>query len=471
VRQGAILSTFVAAWAPVQSISSCKKNWVFMAAIEPIPAPTSLPLDDTIGRSALRKASLRLIPLIALGYGTAYMDRVNVSFASLQMNRDLHFSASMYGFGAGLFFLSYAACEVPSNLMLFRFGARRWLARIMFTWGLLAMGMMFVKTPTQFYIMRFLLGMAEAGFFPGVVFYLMQWFPAEMRARTLSRFYISLPLSSAVMGALAGALLNLQGKLGLAGWQWLFVVEGIPPIVLSAVFLVKLPDNPANARWLTEEERTWLQNQLKKDTDSHVHDAGVARALLDPRVWLIGMLHFCLIATAYAYTFSAPAILLKVTGLSITKVGFITAGMGLLGALCMLGGAAHADRTKEHYWHIAIPCVLMAGSYLVVGLATTPSVVFIAILFAVVSYYLLQGSAWTIPFSFLKGKSAAAGIAAVGSIAIVGGFVGPYWMGLVKDHTGSYQPGLLSLTVPCLTGAVIILVLRRIAQRPKHPAK
>src|SRR5271165_259930 len=212
---------------------------------------TAAPSAQSIGRSAMRKATWRLIPLIALGYGTAYMDRVNISFASLQMNRDLHFSASIYGFGAGLFFLSYAACEVPSNLLLVRFGARRWIARIMFTWGLLAIGMMFVKTPVQFYGMRFLLGMAEAGFFPGVVFYLMQWFPAEMRARTMSRFYVSLPLSSAVMGALAGALLNLQGKLGLAGWQWLFLVEGIPPVVLGVVFLIFRPDNPAKAKWLT----------------------------------------------------------------------------------------------------------------------------------------------------------------------------------------------------------------------------
>ena len=178
-----------------------------------------LPIDDAVGRSALRKASWRLIPLIAIGYGIAFMDRVNISFAALQMNRDLHFSASIYGFGAGLFFVSYAACEIPSNLLLYRFGARRWLARVMFTWGLLAMGMMFIKTPTQFYVMRFLLGMAEAGFFPGVIFYLSQWFPVHMRARAVSRFYISLPLASVVMGAVAGFLLGLQGNAGLAGWQ------------------------------------------------------------------------------------------------------------------------------------------------------------------------------------------------------------------------------------------------------------
>src|SRR5271156_3061538 len=234
-----------------------------MSVTEPLlPARASLPMDDAVGRVALRKAGWRLIPLLAIGYGVAHIDRVNISFASLQMNRDLHFSASVYGFGAGLFFISYAACEIPSNLLLYRFGARRWLARIMLTWGLLAMGMMFVKTPLQFYMMRFLLGMAEAGFFPGVVFYLSQWFPTHMRARAISRFYVSLPVSSVVMGIVAGALLDLQGKAGLAGWQWLFLIEGLPPVLLGIIFLFYLPGGPAQAKWLTEDEREWIIDHL-----------------------------------------------------------------------------------------------------------------------------------------------------------------------------------------------------------------
>ena len=216
---------------------------------------------DETGRRALRKASLRLVPLIGVGYGAAYMDRVNISFASISMNRDLHLSATMYGFGAGLFFLSYAIFEIPSNLLLVKFGARRWLARIMLTWGLLAMGMMLVKTPLEFYTMRFLLGVAEAGFFPGVVYYLTEWFPPEYRARTISRFYIALPLSSTVMGSLAGWLLGLNGRLGLRGWQWLFLLEGMPPLLLAAVFRFGLPDTPAEAKWLTPEERTWLEQR------------------------------------------------------------------------------------------------------------------------------------------------------------------------------------------------------------------
>ncbi len=406
-----------------------------------------------------------MIPLIAIGYGAAYIDRANISFAAVQMNRDLHFSASIYGFGAGLFFLSYAVCEVPSNLMLFRFGARRWLARIMITWGLLAIGMMFVKTPVQFYAMRFLLGMAEAGFFPGVIFYLMQWFPAERRARTVSRFYVSLPISSAVMGALAGALLSLQGRLGLAGWQWLFLVEGVPPILLGVVIFFMLPDSPAKASWLTGEERGWLENQLRGDTDSHVHDANVPRALRDPRVWLMGLMHLSLLVMSYAFIFSAPVILMGLTGLNITNVGFLTSAMGIAGAVVMLVGASHADRKGEHYWHIAIPCLLMTAAYVVAGTVSANGVVLVALIFAMMCFYFMQGSAWTIPFSFLKGKSAAAGIAAVGSIGIVGGFIGPYWMGLMRDFTGDYRKGLLSLALPCAVAAGLILIVRRKAMR------
>src|SRR6201996_381969 len=236
-----------------------------------------LPLDHAVGRAALRKASLRLIPLLFLGYCIAYMDRVNISFASLQMNRDLHFSASTYALGAGLFFVSYAACEIPSNLLLYRVGARRWFARILLTWGLLAMGMMFVKTPVQFYVMRFLLGMAEAGFFPGVIFYLSQWFPMHMRARAISRFYISFPISSVLMGAIAGFLLDLQGKAGLAGWQWLFLIEGLPAVALSMVFLFFLPAGPAVARWVTEEQRAWILHPNTHPSPADGHSMKISR--------------------------------------------------------------------------------------------------------------------------------------------------------------------------------------------------
>src|SRR3984957_7263264 len=268
-------------------------------------------LDDAaLEKSAYRKASLRILPLIALGYGAAYIDRVNISFASMQMNRDLNFSATIYGFGAGLFFLSYAACEVPSNLLLYRFGARRWLARIMVTWGIVAMAMVFVRTPTEFYVGRFALGVAEAGFFPGVIFYVAQWFPIELRARSISRFYVAWPLSIVLMGVLAGALMGLDGHLGLKGWQWLFAVEGLPAVILGIVFFFVLPDSPATARWLTDAERNavLVRQQNRARQRSPTEHETIGPALRDARVWLLGIFNFCMLSSAYAYSFSAPTI-------------------------------------------------------------------------------------------------------------------------------------------------------------------
>jgi MFS transporter, ACS family, tartrate transporter len=426
---------------------------------------------DTIGASALRKASVRLTPLIAIAYGVAYTDRVNISFAALQMNRDLHFSASSYGLGAGLFFLSYAACEIPSNLLLYRFGARRWIARIMFTWGFLAMGMMFVKTPREFYVVRFLLGMAEAGFFPGVVFYLSQWFPANVRARTVSRFYVALPLSSVFMGGLAGALLNLQGRMGLAGWQWLFLAEGLPAVLLSVVFLAYLPNTPSEAKWLSAEERDWLIERLRADNVSigrsngestgELHGEGALRAILNPRVWQLGLYLLCIYIGFYAFSFSAPVLIQQVTGFSNTKVGFAIAVMGMLGALGLVLNGMHSDRAGERYWHILVPCLLIAAAFVVGGLTVAPLLAIPAYSIVFVAFNATAGPSWAIASSFLTGKSAAAGIATANTIAIVGGFLGPYWMGLAKDFTGNYQSGLLTLAVPAIVGGGIVLVMRR----------
>jgi ACS family tartrate transporter-like MFS transporter len=422
--------------------------------------PEPLAIHDAVGRAALRKASWRLIPLIALGYGVAYMDRVNISFASLQMNRDLHFSASTYAFGAGLFFVSYAACEIPSNLLLYRVGARRWFARIMFTWGLLAMGMMFVKTPLQFYIMRFLLGMAEAGFFPGVIYYLSQWFPLHLRARAVSRFYISLPLGSVVMGAIAGALLDLQGKAGLAGWQWLFLVEGLPAVLLSIVFLVFLPEGPEHAKWLTADERQWILDHLTTSGVIDGHSGRVSRALRDPRVWQISVVFLCMLGTSYAYIFSAPAILKVITGFNNRDLGFLIATMSLLGAPAMILNAMHSDYQQERYFHVAIPFALMATGYLIGGLSVVPWLAVPALAMASLSYFSLQGPLLALATSFLHGRSAAAGIAIMNTIGILGGFVGPLVMGRARDLTGSYQPGLLMLVIPTLVSATMVLLMR-----------
>jgi ACS family tartrate transporter-like MFS transporter len=414
-----------------------------------------------IGKSAQRKASLRLIPLIGIGYGLAYIDRLNLSFASLQMNRDLHFSASVYGFGAGMFFIGYALCEVPSNLLMLRFGARRWLARIMFTWGLLAAATMFVRTPWQFNTLRFLLGMAEAGFFPGVVYYLTLWFPARMRARAVTRFYIALPLSSVVMGSLAGWLLGLGGRLGMAGWQWLFLLEGLPAVLFSFVILKLLPDNPASARWLNRDEQAWLEDQLKTDGEqAHLgHEAGVMQALISPKVWMIGAYFFCCLTTSYGYGFSAPAILQGATGWSVANVGYLVACFGFAGAAAMLLNGAHSDRTGERALHCIVPCTIMAVGFVVASYARMPWLLVASLATSFIAFQSMQGPAVSLPTQFLAGRAAAAGIAAMNTITMFSGFVGPAWMGWMKDATGSYQAGLRGLALPSLAAAAVMFAL------------
>jgi len=441
---------------------------------EPLVSP-----DVIIGASAMRKATRHLIPLIALGYGAAYMDRVNISFASLQMNRDLHFSATTYGFGAGLFFLSYAACEIPSNLLLYRFGARRWLSRIMVTWGILAMAMLFVRTPWQFYTARFLLGISEAGFFPGVIFYLMQWFPQELRARAISRFYISLPLSSVFMGLIAGALLNLDGHFGLRGWQWLFLIEGIPAVLLGIVFLLYLPDGPDQASWLTEDERTWITHHIRNDPALLGHrDHSLSTALLDPRVWQLGIFMLLMLASSYAYTFVAPDIIQRATHLSTTMVGYIIAILSLLGAAAMLLNAIYSDRVQRRtpdsnyprYMHIIPWAFLISVGFFACGLSTNPISVVAAIGTIIIAYNAMQGPLWALPGSFFQGRSAAAGIATMNMIGMIGGFLGPYFVGFAKDLTGNYQRGLLLMSIPMLIGAAIMFYLRRDTRR-RHQAQ
>lgn len=422
-----------------------------------------------LGRLAQRKAALRLLPVIGVGYGLAYMDRINISFASLRMNSDLHFSAAVYGFGAGLFFVGYALCEVPSNLMMLRFGARRWLARIMFTWGLLATAMLLVRTPGQFYAVRLLLGIAEAGFFPGVIYYLTLWFPASMRARAVSRFYIALPLSSVAMGSLAGWLMGLEGKLGLAGWQWLFLVEGLPAVLFSGVIWRMLPDEPSTATWLTPEEKEWLQKQLEADgARAHLgHGAGVWPALLSTKVWMIGLFFFSALTCSYAYGFSAPAILQGTTGWSVARVGYLVACFGVAGAVAMLLNAAHSDRSGERRMHCILPCLVMAAGYLVASLPGPGWLTVTALGITFAAFMALQGPALSLPTQFLAGRAAAAGIAAMNTITMFSGFAGPYWMGVMKDATGSYQVGLRGLILPSLMAATMMYALTRSLTRSK----
>jgi MFS transporter, ACS family, tartrate transporter len=398
--------------------------------------------------------------LLALGYGIAIMDRVNISFAEATMSRDLHFSHTIYGFGAGLFFISYAACEIPSNLLLYRFGARRWLARIMISWGLIAMAMVLVRKPWEFYTARFFLGAAEAGFFPGVIFYLMQWFPNRLRARSVSRFYVAAPLSSVFMGSIAGALLNQQGRLSLAGWQWLFLVQALPAVVLGLVFLFYLPDGPANAKWFTEPERASILAGLEHDPAGHPGTHAILPALRDSRVWLLGSFMFCMLVTSYAWLFFAPTLVKTATGFDATHVGYVIAVLNLFGAAAMVLNGAHSDRRRAPFAHVIPGCLLMAFGFLGASLLTNPVAAVTALLMIVVGQFSMQGPLWVIATAFFSGRSAAAAIAAMNTIGILGGFVGPYWMGFAKDLTGNDRRGLLFMSIPMLVAAGIMFYLR-----------
>ncbi len=415
----------------------------------------------------MRKVTWRLIPLIALGYGAAYMDRVNIGFAQLQMNADLHFSNTVYGAGAGIFFLSYAACEIPSNMLLYRVGARRWLARIMLTWGLLAMAMLLVRTPWQFYGMRFLLGMAEAGFFPGILYYLTLWFPSDLRARTISRFYVALPLSATFMGAIAGLLFRLDGHWGLRGWQWLFLVEGMPAIVLSAAFWRLLPERPRDARWLSEEESGWIDARLAEEAvdRGEGHATGLSSALRDPRVWLFGLTNLLMLGVNYGSTFVLPDMVRGLTGFPVSVVGYILSGMGLLGAAGMIGNAWLSDRSGRPYRHMLVPTLLETVCLCLVAMAGNPWLAVPLLAGMYLSHNAIQGPLLALPSTFLKGEGAAAGLATINMIGILGGLIFPPLMGWLRDHSGDYRSGFLMLSVTMAASGCVVWVLGSMARR------
>jgi ACS family tartrate transporter-like MFS transporter len=422
--------------------------------------------DHDLERSTLRALSLRLLPLILLGYLVSYMDRVNIGFAAPTMNTQLGFTASVYGFGGGLFFISYALLEIPSNLALARVGARRWLARIMITWGVVAMSMALVRTPWQFYLVRFLLGAAEAGFFPGVIYYLSLWFPQTWRGRAISRFYIAAPLASVVMGAVAGSLLGLDGRLGLHGWQWLLIAEGAPAVILAALFLRFLPDRPADAAWLKPEQRAWLEARLAADNAAvAAPDHGQLRALFRPAVIALVAVNFLYLGPYYAFTLSGPTILKEATGLSATQVGYLVAAGGVTGALGMAFTGWSSDRRRERYLHLAIPLVLAAAGFAAIAFVAAPGVVMAAYLAMMACYFGISAAFWLAPGEIVHPRAVAVTVAAINGLGQVGSFLFPWLWGLAKDATGGFHLGLSLLPVAFLLAAAVVMGLRHAQRR------
>lgn len=424
---------------------------------------TNMIASETLGRSAMNKAFWRILPLILIAYLFAYMDRVNVSFAATAMNEDLKFSATIYGLGGGLFFLGYALFEIPSNLMLVRFGARKWIARIMISWGLLSAAMMFVQTPMQFYALRFLLGVAEAGFYPGVIFYFSGWFPPCHRSRAVSRFFIASPLASVAMGGMSGWLLALDGTGGLHGWQWLFLAQGLPTVLFGLVVLRYLPDTPATAAWLTADEKEWIHTALAREQARIGAPTrhNVLGAFRNPRVLLLGAIGFLLIAVITTVILNAPLILHDATTLDTKSIGYLVALGGLLGAAALLVLGNHADRNGDR-WGAAFWCgILLAGAVLVMGLSSSPRLVCVAYLaFATVCFAIpmLTSSGWA---EALHVRELAVGAAAINTLSQIGAFIAPYAWGASKDATGSFQPALVAFSLVALLMSALILLLRQ----------
>ncbi|OLC46062.1 MAG: hypothetical protein AUH43_14805 [Acidobacteria bacterium 13_1_40CM_65_14] len=406
------------------------------------------------------KARRRLIPFLFLLYIVAYLDRINVGFAALQMNQALGFSATVYSFGAGIFFLSYGLFEVPSNVILARVGARRWIARIMISWGLVSSAMMFVRGPAGFYALRFLLGAAEAGFFPGIIFYLTRWFPACDRARSIAAFMTAVLIAGVVGSPISGALLSLHG-LGLAGWQWLFLLEGIPAVVLGFVVLRSLPERPEDARWLSAAEKAALAARLEDEAQTMKAEARTTgEALTSGRIWLLAIVYFTIPVTLYGIGFWLPQMIKAASGASNFTVGVLSAIPYAAGAVAMVIAGRHSDRTGERRWHIAIAAVVSA-----IGLALSTQAIGVTSSIASLSVAMLglasmMGPFWALATSTVRGVGAAASIALINSVGNTGGFVGPYLLGAISDATHSFAIGLLAIAAMLVAGASLVLTVR-----------
>jgi ACS family tartrate transporter-like MFS transporter len=413
----------------------------------------------------LRKVTLRLIPFLFLLYIVAWLDRVNVGFAGLQMNSDLGFSSVAFGFGSGVFFLGYCLFEVPSNLILHRVGARRWISRIMISWGAISTAMMFVRTAPTFYVLRFLLGAAEAGFFPGVVYYLSHWYPEGQRARAIAAFMTAVPVSGVVGGPLSGALLNLNGLFGLAGWQWLFLVEGIPAILLGIVVLVYLTDRPEIAAWLNSAEKNWLVSTLAAERTSR-HGAppvDIFAALTNPTIWHLGIIFLCAAIGFYGYSFWAPLVVKSLTGSSDLGIGVILGAISAVTIVCMIVNSAHSDRTDERPLHVAVPLLISGTGFFGCAVLREPTLALLFLALIPIGHCAAYGPFWSMPSRFLTGAPAAAGIALVVTIANVGGLVGPTIIGAMKDRFGTHAPAFMLLGGCAMVGALLAMGLRQVA--------
>ena len=415
---------------------------------------------DTPEVRTLARVKRRLLPLLFLMYVTELLTRGNVGLAALQMRSDLGFSATVFGFGAGVFLFGYSPFAVPSNLIVARVGARRWIPVVLIGSGVFGSAMMLVRSPLSFYAMRFLLGVAEAGFFPAVIYYLGGWMPAEQRARVTALFMTAIPVSGVVSGALAAPLLALDGQLGLAGWQWLFLIDGLPAVVLGVLAYSLLTDEPAQAQWLLPEERAWLVERLKMERAAPVDGhSGGREALADPALYWLGLLNFLVMASAYAKGVWSPQMIKAASHLGDSQVSLLTSLIAGASVIAMLANGAHSDLRQERRLHIAVPAMLMAlGWFLCAGTDSGALTVF-ALTVVAVGMNSQYGPFWTLPAARLSGRARAAGIAVTGALGTAGGFVGLFLVGWIRDLTGAYRLAFVMLGL--MACAAALLAIRR----------
>ena len=405
----------------------------------------------------LNRAAWRLIPFMSLMYVVSFLDRVNISFAALQMNRDLGFSPQVYGFASGIFFFGYFLFEVPSNLALQKVGARLWMCRICVTWGFLSMLTAFCREPVSFCIVRFLLGAAEAGLYPGMVLYMTYWFPASTRARFIALFLGGMPLAAVIGSPISSWLLELHGH-GLNGWQWMLILEGIPSLICGVATLWMLPDGPAKAKWLSGEEKQIITERLAAEPPGALH--GLKEMLLDKRIWILMIPDFSIVFTLYALNFWLP-LMVHGMGFSVRQTGFIVALPYLLAIIAMVALGWSSDRSGSRAGHVAFGCFVASAGMLIAMLSENPVAVIAALCLATSGIYAALAVFWTLPSSLLRGTAAAAGLALLNSFSNLGGFFGPTLMGWIKQQTGAYSLGLAFLAAMLVFGGVSVIMIGR----------
>jgi ACS family tartrate transporter-like MFS transporter len=414
------------------------------------------------------KLSWRIMPFLFLLYIIAYIDRINVGFAALQMQQQLGLSDTVYGMGAGMFFAGYLLFQVPSNWMLERVGARRWIALLIFAWGIVSCCMLFISSTRSFYTMRFLLGVAEAGFFPGMIYYLKLWFPAATRARSVALFMTAAPMAGVVGGPISGALLGLHHA-GLAGWQWMFLLEGVPAILMSGVVLYYLTDKPEDARWLTEAERDWLVSTL--EAEKHLEPrANVSPwdTIRIPSVWLLCFVYFGMSTTIYAISFWLPKLIRAQSGFSNLQIGFLSALPYFVTAVAMVLVGQSSDRTGDRRLHVTFCAVVGTISLIIAAYTGSFVILMVAISVALMAADSTYGPFWALPTTMLPSAISATSIAFINSLGNLGGFAGPYAIGLLKTSSGAYRQGLLAVSAILAITACVALMLRDPVSKPKE---